>query len=73
VTVWWIDDLRRTGFELQPIIEPEVVVVAAIGLGCLVFFRVPQERQKQRIAGRMLTVAIEQARCALFQYSQLRP
>src|SRR5882672_3927961 len=71
MAVWWIDDLRRTGFELQSIIEPEFVVVAASGPRRLVFFRVPEKREKQRIAGRMITVTTEQARSALFQYRQL--
>jgi hypothetical protein len=42
VAVWWIDDLRRPGFELQPVIHPEFVVVAASGLRRPVFFRVPK-------------------------------
>jgi hypothetical protein len=37
----------------------------------LVFLGIPEKREKQRIARRMVTVTTEQARCALLQYSQL--
>lgn len=48
-----------------------MVVVAASLLRRLVFFRVPEKREKERIAGRMVAVTVEQARCALLEDSQL--